>query len=74
MESGIYVVEVIKNAPAEKVGIKKGDIILKIDGNNLNKMSELRKYIYTKSPGDEVTLLVQRNGIKSPVKIELGRK
>ncbi len=66
--------EVIKNSPAENAGIKKGDIILKIDGNNLNKMSELRKYIYTKSPGDEVTLLVQRNGIKSPVKIRLGKK
>lgn len=66
--------EVIKNSPAENAGIKKGDIILKIDGNNLNKMSELRKYIYTKSPGDEVTLLVQRNGIKSPVKVVLGKK
>ena len=66
--------EVIKNSPAEKVGIRTGDIITKIDGITLNKMSELRKYIYTKSPGDEVTLLVQRKGIISPVKIELGKK
>ena len=73
-ENGIYVVEVIKNSPAEKVGIRTGDIITKIDGITLNKMSELRKYIYTKSPGDEVTLLVQRKGIISPVKIELGKK
>lgn len=72
-ENGIYVVEVIKNSPAEKVGIRTGDIITKIDGITLNKMSELRKYIYTKSPGDEVTLLVQRKGIISPVKIELGK-
>ncbi len=74
LESGIYVVEVIKNSPAEKAGIKKGDIIQKIDGNVLNKMSELRKYIYTKAPGEETTLLVQRNGIVSPVKITLGKK
>lgn len=74
IESGIYVVEVIKNSPAEKAGLKKGDIITKIDGANLNKMSELRKYIYTKIPGDEVTLLVQRKGITSPVKVTLGRK
>lgn len=74
IESGIYVVEVIKNSPAEKAGLKKGDIITKIDGTNLNKMSELRKYIYTKIPGDEVTLLVQRKGITSPVKVTLGRK
>ncbi len=74
LENGIYVVEVIKNSPAEKAGIKKGDIITKIDGENLNKMSELRKYIYTKKPNDEVTLLVQRKGIISPVKITLGKK
>lgn len=74
IESGVYVVEVIKNGAAEKAGIKKGDIIQKIDGINLNKMSELRKYIYTKSPGEEITLLIQRNGIISPVKIRLGKK
>lgn len=74
LESGVYVVEVIKNSPAEKAGIKKGDIIQKIDGNTLNKMSELRKYIYTKTSGDEVTLLVQRSGIVSPAKITLGKK
>ena len=72
-ENGNYVVEVIKNSHEEKVGIRTGDIITKIDGITLNKMSELRKYIYTKSPGDEVTLLVQRKGIISPVKIELGK-
>ncbi len=64
----------IKNSSAEKAGIKKGDIIQKIDGIELNKMSELRKYIYTKTPGEEITLLVQRNGITSPVKITLGKK
>lgn len=73
-ENGIYVVEVIKNSPAEAVGIRKGDVITKIDGNKLNKMSELRSYIYEKSPGDEVTLLIQRNGIISPVKLILGKK
>ena len=51
-----------------------GDIITKIDNVTLNKMSQLRKYIYTKKPGDEVTLLVQRKGIIAPVKITLGSK
>lgn len=73
-ENGIYVVEVIKNSPAEAAGIKEGDIITQIDGVKLNKMSELRKYIYTKSPGDEVTLTIQRKGLISQVKIILGKK
>ena len=74
IENGIYVVEVIKNSPAEKEDLKRGDIITKIDGIDLNKMSELRSYIYTKKPNEEVTLLVQRKGIISPIKITLGKK
>lgn len=73
-DSGIYVVDVNTNGPAYKAGIKQNDIIVKIDGKELNKMSELRAYIYTKKPGDEVTLLVQRRGIQSPVKITLGQR
>ena len=74
IESGIYVVEIIKNSEAEKQDLKKGDIITKIDGQTLNKMSELRSYIYTKKPNEEVTLLVQRKGIITPVKMTLGKK
>lgn len=73
-ENGIYVVEVIKNSPVDTVGLMPGDIITKIDNVTLNKMSELRKYIYTKKPGDEVILQVQRKGIMAPVKITLGSK
>ncbi len=67
-ENGIYVVEVIKNSPAETAGIQKGDIITRIDGVTLNKMSELRHYIYTKKPGDEVNLSIQRRGITTRIK------
>lgn len=72
-DNGIYVVQ-LANGPAKEAGIKEKDIIVKIDGKELNKMSELRRYIYTKKPGDKVTLLVQRNGIQSPVNITLGRR
>lgn len=37
-------------------GLLNGDIITKIDNVELNKMSELRRYIYTKKPGDTVRL------------------
>lgn len=73
-ENGIYVVEIINNSQAQMAGLMPGDIITKIDNVTLNKMSELRKYIYTKKPGEEVTLLVQRKGIMAPVKITLGSK
>lgn len=74
IDSGIYVIDTIKNGAASTAGIKANDIITKIDNISLNKMTELRSYIYTKKPGDEVTLQVVRKGITAPVKIELGKK
>ncbi len=50
IENGIYVTNVTKNGPAEKSGIKEGDIIVSIDGVNIDKVTDLRKYIYSKNP------------------------
>ena len=58
---GIYVEKVNKNSAAEEAGLRKGDIILSIDGKNLERMCDLRCYIYTKKPGDKVKLKIQRN-------------
>lgn len=74
IDNGIYVIDTIKNGAADKVGIKAKDVIAKIDNISLNKMTDLRTYIYTKKPGDEVILQVIRKGITAPVKIELGKK
>ena len=59
-EAGIYIAQVKKNSPAYNSGLKEGDIITKIDGIELNKMSELRSYIYTKNVGDIVNLTISR--------------
>ena len=51
-----------------------GDIITSIDGVSLNKVSDLRKYIYTKEIGEEVILTVNRRGRVFEVKLNLGTK
>lgn len=73
-ESGIYIEQIIKNSPAQKAGLKIGDIITKIDGIEINKMSDLKEYIYTKEPNDEVILNIQRNKNIIEVKIKLAKK
>ena len=62
-ENGIYVVDISKDGPARNSGLKVGDIITKIDNNEINKMSELRNYIYKKSPEDTVTLTIDRKSV-----------
>ena len=74
LENGIYVVKIMLDGPLAKTNLKAGDIITKIDGNNLNKMSELREYIYKKRAGDEVTLTYLRNNKEYTINIQLMKR
>lgn len=74
LTQGIYVAQISLDSPAAKTGLQVGDLILKIDDLTLNKMCDLRCYIYTKSPGDEVTLTVYKNKRQQEIKVTLGQK
>ena len=71
---GIYVGQISIDSPAYKSGLKIGDMITKIDNLELKKMMDLRCYIYTKKPEDEVTLTIIRNNKEQNVKVTLGKK
>ena len=71
---GIYVAEIIKNGPASKTDLKEGDIIISIDGQELNTMNDLREYIYSKKPNDIVTLQISRGRINKNIEITLRQK
>ena len=73
LDDGIYVVQVKNNSPAAKAGLRQKDIILSIDGISLEKMCDLRCYIYEKEPGDKVSLQILRNKRKITVEVTLGR-
>lgn len=71
---GIYVVKIAKDGPAAKTNLKTGDVITKIDGNSINRMSELRTYIYRKKPGEKITLTISRNSKELPIEVTLSKK
>ena len=73
-EKGIYVAQITKNGPANNTELKEADIITTIDNKELNTMNDLREYIYSKKPGDEVTLKIVRGKINKEIKITLGKK
>lgn len=60
-EKGIYVVSVDKQESLSGGNIMVGDIIEKVDEQEVNKMNELRKIIFSKKPGEIVKLTVKRN-------------
>ncbi len=71
LESGIYVSQIDKYGPSGKTELKVGDIIISIDGIEIDEMIELREYIYSKKPGDEVKLKTQ-SGVE--ITVALGKK
>lgn len=73
LTKGIYVVQVKNNSPAAKAGLREKDILVSIDGNELEKMCDLRCYIYEKEPEDKVLLKVLRNQKEITVEVTLGR-
>ena len=73
-DKGIYVASINRNGPAANSDLKEADIITSIDGKELNTMNDLREYIYTKKPNDEVTLQVTRGKINKEIKIVLGKR
>ncbi len=71
---GIYVAKIIVKGPADSTDLKEGDIITSIDNIELNTMNDLKSYIYSKKPNDEVTLKVNRGRINKNIVIKLGKK
>ena len=71
---GIYVARVNSKSAAADAGLKTGDLILTIDGNKLERMCDLRCYIYTKKPGDTVNMKIKRNNREIEVEATLKRK
>ena len=73
-ERGIYVAQVDVGGPSVQAGLKIGDIITKIDNLEVDTMSDLRDYIYTKKPDDIVNLSVIRSNKEINIQVKLGKK
>ncbi|NPV13474.1 Do family serine endopeptidase [candidate division WOR-3 bacterium] len=60
--TGVLISEVVANTPAEKAGLKPGDVIVAINGESFAGVEGFRKLIAEFKPGTEVVLTVIRNG------------
>lgn len=73
-EYGVYVTELVSDGAGKTAGIRVGDIIQEIDGIRLNKINDLRRYIYTKNVEDEVNLKILRNRHEIELTAKLTKK
>lgn len=69
---GVYVANVIANGGAQKAGIKKGDVILKIGAKTVNSAASLQEEIGKRRPGDKIAVTVRNSaGTVSTIQLVL---
>jgi putative serine protease PepD len=62
---------ILPGSPAQKAGLKGGDIIIEIDGKKINTPEELVVSVRSKNVGDRVTLVFMRDAAKKSVTLDL---
>ena len=70
---GLKVLAVIKDSPAANAGLKRGDVLLKLANNKLNKPEELSNVV-RQHQGKEVAVEFERNGQKNTTKTQINTK
>lgn len=68
---GVYVDSIAANSAAGEAGIEIGDVIMEVDGTEVNTSAELLELIAKRYPGDKVELKVDRKGRQSEYMVTL---
>ena len=68
---GAYIVDLVKDSPAEKGGLKAGDIVMQIDELKLDENNGIAEVIAKKKVGEEIKLKIYRDGQEITIKIKL---
>lgn len=71
-DAGVLVNEVVKDSPADKGGLKAGDLIIAVDGTPVSTVHDLRRILGKHQPGDTIRLELVRRGSRRTVDVALG--
>ncbi|MHB1421413.1 MAG: S1C family serine protease [Bacillota bacterium] len=69
---GIFVGQVISGGPADKAGIREEDVITQIDDLRISTYEDLQKAMDKRKPGEQVTVVIARDGKRLEMKLKLG--
>lgn len=68
----LKVEDVAANSPAEKFGLRQGDVVVAVDGTEVKTVEQFVKAIEGKFAGDTLNLRIERDGWRSDVRVTLG--
>ncbi len=72
--TGAMIVQVLDDGPAQKAGLQDGDVILAVDGQEVNNVNDLIRTISQITPGRTVTISLLRDEQKKDLPIEIGKR
>lgn len=73
-EEGVLVANVLKDSPAEKGGLKEGDVIRKFDGKKVKKSNDVVKMVSATKVGSEAEIEIIRDKAPKILKIQIGER
>ena len=71
---GVGVREVVKDSPAERAGLRAGDVILRFDGEPVTSLRKLNRLIDESAPEHQARLTVRRGGSEQEITVKLGKR
>ncbi|MBA3488255.1 MAG: trypsin-like peptidase domain-containing protein [Longispora sp.] len=73
-KAGAEIAGVDPGSPAEKAGLKQGDLVTAIDGKTVRNSDELVSMVQAVQPGSKLSLIVVRDGKTSTIEVTVGEK
>jgi C-terminal processing protease CtpA/Prc len=73
-DEGLVIVDVVDDSPAEDAGLRRKDIIVKINGESISDSKALVKYVGGLEIGDEAEVVVLRKGKEKTITVEVGER
>lgn len=72
--SGAIIAGVIRGGPADKAGMKPGDILLTIEGKPVNSTNEMLNLVADLKPGNKARFVVQRSSQQPTLEVQVGKR
>jgi S1-C subfamily serine protease len=72
--SGLLIAEVAPNSPAAAAGLQQGDIVIKVNGQDVTDSAALAAMIRDMKPGDQVQVTIDRNGQEQTITVTLAER
>ena len=71
---GTGIKTVVQDSPAEKAGLRKDDVILRFDGENVTSVRKLNRLVSEVAPDQAVRLTISRSGSEQEVSVTIGKR